>query len=157
MNHNPLTAWSDVGSTCFPPECYLLNITCHMHTEVGFFVTLYIHTVSQWSSNHSSWTRCHLWGCGLCFSFFLLSFLLSSIRGIFGERYVGVERIFWLWFKVAYSCIVLTILVVALILLCNVIPMCVLPFLGDNTSCCQDKHRSNMSSNILNKRSAVAD
>ena len=59
--------------------------------------------------------------------------------------------------KVAYSCIVLTILVVALILLCNVIPMCVLPFLGDNTSCCQDKHRSSMSSNILNKRSAVAD
>ena len=59
--------------------------------------------------------------------------------------------------KVAYSCIVLTILVVALILLCNVIPMCVLPFLGDNTSCCQDKHRLNMSSNILNKRSAVAD
>ena len=59
--------------------------------------------------------------------------------------------------KVAYSCIVLTILVVALILLCNVIPMCVLPFLGDNTSCCQEKHRSNMSSNILNKRSAVAD
>ena len=36
--------------------------------------------------------------------------------------------------KVAYSCIVLTILVVALILLCNVIPRCVLPYLGDNTS-----------------------
>ena len=60
-------------------------------------------------------------------------------------------------FKVAYSCIVLTILVVALILLCSVIPMCVLPFLDDNTVCCQDKHRSNMSSNILNKISAVAD
>ena len=52
---------------------------------------------------------------------------------------------------------VLTILVVALIPLCHVIPMCVLPFLGDNTSCCQDKHRSNMSSNILNKRSAAVD
>ena len=38
---------------------------------------------------------------------------------------------------------------------CN--PMCVLPFLGDNTSCCQDKHRSSMSSNVLNKRSTVAD
>ena len=49
------------------------------------------------------------------------------------------------------------ILVVALILLCIVISMCVLPILGDNASCCQDKHRSNMSSNILNKKSAVAD
>ena len=59
--------------------------------------------------------------------------------------------------EVAYSCIVLTILVVTLILLCNVIPMCVLAFLGDNTSCCQDKHRSNISSNVLNKRLTEAD
>ena len=35
--------------------------------------------------------------------------------------------------------------------------VCFCHFWDDNTSCCQDKHRSNMSSNILNKRSAVAD
>ena len=73
------------------------------------------------------------------------------------HKYIQFQSVYQRKVKVAYSCMVLTILVVALILLCNVIHMCVLPFLGDNTSCCQDKHRSNMSSNILNKRSAVAD